>query len=387
MSSLQANVSEPEIITENVYKVFPGDHLTPAYIIKRNDNTLHKVEHDGVINTGVASADIVKVLSSSVGNFAALTATGNVILNSINQSNPTIISGIIDLQAMQGGFAALRSNGTVVTWSDQTPPFECQTFLNNIKRIITSPHGYGAVALHGDGSVSAWSYDICSGFSINNTEAIDVAVGIYGFTILDKEGNAYKYPYDTQHLISQESNVSRIISGNNYGLSVSSDHINCSDSSARIDAKGSVAVTTAFGTGMMMLQMSDGSISQAHCYGSALNEQSQITLESLSNVKYVISNYSGFAAIDTIGNVSTWGGYSDEYNNKQLDIHRHNIASVIPMLNSFAALKYDGSVIAWGDQMSIENGSQSQLRNIVGIYPSSGRFLALSRNGTLYMFD
>lgn len=303
-----ADISEPKIIAENVYKIFPGDHVTPAYIIKGTDNALLKVEHDSVVSTGVVSEDIVKVLSSSTGNFAALTSAGNVLLNKDNQNTSTIISGIIDLQAMQAGFAALRSNGTIVTWNDQTPPFECQNHLGNIRRIITHPNGYGVVALHGDGSVSAWSYDICSGFSIKNTEAIDVAVGIYGFTILDKEGNAYKYPYDTQYQISQENNVSHIISGNNYGLSVSKDHINCSDSSVLVNTKGSLAVATAFGTGMMMLQMSDGSVSQAHCYGSILNEQSQITLKSLANIKSVISNYSGFAAIDTIGDVFTWGG-------------------------------------------------------------------------------
>ncbi|MFQ2474020.1 hypothetical protein ACK309_17465 [Aeromonas caviae] len=387
ISSSHADISEPKIIAENVYRVFPGDHVTPAYFIREGDKNIFKIEHDSIINTGVIGKDVVKILSSSTGDFAALTSIGNVLLNKGDQNTSMIIPGIIDLQAMQSGFVALRSNGTVVTWNEQTPPFQCQTNLNNIKRVITHPNSYGVVALHGDGSVSAWSYDICSGFSTNNTEVIDVAVGIYGFTILDKEGNAYKYPYDTQHLISQEKNVSHIISGNNYGLSVSKDHITCSDASALINTKGSLTVATALGTGMMMLQMSDGSVSQAHCYNSNLNEQSQTTLKSLANIKSVISNYSGFAAIDTVGDVFTWGGYSDEYNNEQLETYRHDIVSVIPMLNSFAALKIDGSVIAWGDQMSIENGSQSKLRNITGIYPSAGQFLALSKSGTLYMFD
>lgn len=81
------------------------------------------------------------------------------------------------------------------------------------------------------------------------------------------------------------------------------------------------------------------------------------------------------------------GGDSDEYNNEQLETNRHDVVSVTPMMNSFAALKLDGSVIAWGDQMSIKDGSQSKLRNITGIYPSAGNFLALSRNGTLYILD
>lgn len=384
---LQAETSEPKVIIENVENIFPGDHLTPAYVIQGTDNRLLRIEHGAAINTGVEGYDIIKILSSSFNQFAALTSSGQVLTNSDNSNSPTVISEVIDLQAMQGGFAALRSNGKVVSWSDQVSPEKCQSHLSNVKKIITYPQGYGTVAIHGDGTVSAWSYDICSGFSVKNITAIDVAVGAYGFTILDTEGFAYRYPYDTQYLISQMGNVDRIVSGNNYGLSISGEYINCSDTSAHVDRKGILNVATAFGTGMMMLQMSDGSVSQAHCYGSTLNELSLTTLKSLSNIKYVISNYNAFAAIDTAGNLFTWGGYNDEYNGEQLGENRHNVASVIPMLNSFAALKYDGTVIAWGDQMDIKKGSQSKLRNIVGIYPSAGNFLALSKNGTLYMFD
>lgn len=386
-TSLHAAVSEPVTLVENIKKVFPGSHISSAYAIRSTDNALLKIEQNNIVNTGIVSNDLIKVLSSSFSSFAAFTSSGEVLTHTDSLNGPTIISDIIDLQAMQGGFVALRSNGTIVTWSEQVPPYQCQSHLNNVKKVTSSPQAYGVVALHGDGTISAWSYDICSGFSIKDVNAIDVAVGIYGFTVLDSEGVAYTYPYDTQHLMSQVSSVDRLVSGNNYGLSISSEYIDCGGASANINGKGSLKVVTAFGTGMMMLQMSDGSVSQAHCYGNAINEQSQATIKTLTNIKSIISNYSGFAAIDTAGDLFTWGGYSNEYDDNLLDISRHNIASVTPMLNSFAALKYDGTVIAWGDQMNIENGSQRQLRNITGIYPSAGQFLALSKGGTLYAFD
>ncbi|HDZ8847779.1 TPA: hypothetical protein RUW98_002988 [Aeromonas veronii] len=395
ISSSHADISEPEIIAENVYRVFPGNHLSPAYFIREGDNNIFKIERDGITNTGVIGKDVVKILSTDMGDFAALTSTGNVLINKGDQNTSMIIPGIIDLQMMKDGFVALRSNGTVVTWNDQISPFQCQTNLNNIKRVITHPFAYGFVALHGDGSVSSASlgYDTCNESPTLNTDVIDVAVGVYGFTILDKEGNAYQYQYyvgpGAEEPIDQEKNVSHIISGLDFGISVSKDHITCMPrgGSALINTKGSLTVAAAFGTGIMMLPMSDGSVSQAHCHNSNLNEQSQTTLKSLANIKSVISNYSGFAAIDTVGDVFTWGGYSDEYNNEQLETYRHDVVSVIPMLNSFAALKIDGSVIAWGDHMSIKYGSQNKLRNITGIYPSAGQFLALSKSGTLYMFD
>ena len=384
--SLLADTIDPVIVVENIKSVFPGSHLYPAYALSNNDNSLLRVEGNAVVETGVVGNDIIKVIPSSFRSFAALTAS-NEILTITDSTDNIKITNVTDLQAIQGGFAALRSDGTVVTWNDQVPPDQCQTHLKNVKRIITSPEGYGAVALHGDGTISAWSYDICSGFSVKEINAIDVAVGTYGFTVLDYRGTALQYPYDTKHVMYNMNHIERVVSGNNYGLSLNNELINCGGTTVNANGKSSLQVSTASGTGMMMLQMSDGTVTQAHCYGSTLNSLSDMTLRSLHNIKSIVSNYNGFTALDTSGNLFTWGGYNSEYNNKQLNEIRGNIAFIVPMMNSFAALKYDGTVIAWGEQMDIENGSQRRLNNIVGVYPSTGKYLALSKEGKLYSFN
>lgn len=385
--SLLADTIDPVTLVENIKTVYPGNHLYPAYALSNNNLSLLRIEGNDVTDTGVDGSDFIKVIPSSFRSFAALTASNNVITITDSTNNTAIITNVTDLQAIQGGFAALRSDGTIVTWNDQVPPYQCQTHLNNVKRIITSPEGYGAVALHGDGTISAWSYDICSGFSVKEINAIDVAVGTYGFTVLDYKGIASQYPYDTKNIVHHTNNIERVISGNNYGLSLNNESINCGGAIVNADGKSSLQVSTASGTGMMMLQMSDGTVTQSHCYGSTLNNLSEMTLQSLHNIKNIVSNYNGFTALDTSGNIFTWGGYNSEYDNNKLNGTRSNIASIIPMMNSFAALKYDGTVIAWGEQMDIKNGSQRHLNNIIGVYPSSGRYLALSKEGKLYSFN
>tara|TARA_X000000950_G_scaffold212164_1_gene255213 strand:- start:61 stop:1014 length:954 start_codon:yes stop_codon:yes gene_type:complete len=235
-----------------------------------------------------------------------------------------------------GAFAALKTDGSVVTWG----LYSATDVSNNLTSGVTSiyPGYFALAALKTDGSVVTWGHSDRGGDSsdVSNNLTSDVSV-IYSnysaFAALKTDGSVVTW--GDSGYGGDSSSVSSSLSS---GVSV----IYSTDSAfAALKDDGSVVTwgNSSYG--------GDSSTT----YGGNLS----------SGVVAVYFNFRAFAALKTDGSVVTWGNSHNGGNSYVNDGHPNynNITNVSSSLSSgvvavyssnyaFAALKNDGSVVSWG---------------------------------------
>lgn len=230
-------------------------------------------------------------------------------------------------------FAALRADGSVVTWGDSTfggNSSAVATQLDGTIAVTQIFSGYGTfAALRIDGSVVTWGYSDYGGDKSSVAAKLDGTVDV------------------TQVYSSQGA-------------------------FAALRADGSVVTwgAAAFGGNSSVVATKlDGTI----------------------DVKQVFSSYTAFAALRIDGSVVTWGdsvyGGNSSLVATKLD-GTLDVTKVFATEQAFAALRVDGSVVAWGD--SIYGGDSSLVApkldgtlDVTQIFSTRGAFAALRTDGSV----
>jgi alpha-tubulin suppressor-like RCC1 family protein len=292
---------------------------------------------DSFTYTSIASnlTSNVSAIFSTSSAFAALKSNGSVVTwgegsNGGDSSSvaASITSGVSAIYSNPYAFAALKSDGSVVTWGEPAYGGDSSSVAASLSSGVTSVYSteYAFAALKSDGSVVTW------GYSADGGDSSRVAASITsGVTTI------YSNPYAFAALKSDGS----VVTWGNSGLGGNSSSVAASLSSG---------VTSIYSKPYAFAALkSDGSVVTwgSSAYGG---NSSSVAASITSGVTTIYSNPYAFAALKNDGSVVTWG--SPSYGGNSSSVANSLSSDVIAVYSNslaFAALKSDGSVITWGE--------------------------------------
>jgi alpha-tubulin suppressor-like RCC1 family protein len=322
-------------------------------------------------STSIASKLSANVLSinSNYGAFAALKKDGSVVtwgglsaggnssLISYNDNGPVesgsvahslssnvtaIYSTRVSFAPSGAAFAALKKDGSVVTWGEILYGGDSSAVSSQLSgNIITIFSTGGAfAALKKDGSVVTWGD---SGFGGNSTTISSQLSGnvtkiysdSFGFYALIKDGAVASW--------------GSLVAGGNPNLAPDVKEIfSTGGAFAALKNDGSVVTWGEDRVG--------GNSSVYHgYYGTYSSILSNLT----SNVKTIYSNYWAFVAVKQSGPIVTWG--RAEYGGQGPSLNSSDVVKIYSTERAFAALLKDGSVVTWGESSSGGSGGPSNI--------------------------
>jgi hypothetical protein len=346
-----------------------------------------------------------------------------------------LLANITNIYSNKGAFAALKSDGSVVTWGNKmfggnstTVEFMrdynysviniteidnvSSSLKTNVATIYSTDEAFAA--LKGDGSVVTWGNALWGGNSTSVSSALSSNVTAifstpYSFAALKDNGSVV-----TWGSFSSEGNSTSVSSA--LSSNVTTIHSNKS-AFAALKNNGSVVTWGSIEHG--------GNATKAQAIyvngNETITEGASVSASISSGVVGIYSNEAAFAALKNNGSVVTWG--STEYGgNSTLAKSEYingneaitEIASILANISSgvvdiysnsgaFAALKNNGSVVTWGSieyggnattaQAIYVNGNEtitegasvsaSISSGVVAIYSNSAAFAALKNNGSV----
>lgn len=382
------------------------------------------------------SANVTSISSSKFA-FAALKDDGSVVtwgriinggnstailINEINNSwvinegptvAPRLSSNVTAIFSNWGAFAALKKNGEVVTWGEVNKggnaTVTSDVYWNNdnvtttegasvseklSSNVITVfSNSWAFAALKDDGSVVTWGHMESGG---NSTVADSI----------NTNGN---------WIVSEYKNVSGELSSN-----VTAIYSN-SYAFAALKKNGSVVTWGDIESG--------GNSTVAKSINTngnwTVSEYKSVSGELSSNVTTIYSNPWAFAALKKNGSVVTWGDLDSGGNSTRVlsstingtynvvevgSVDADIISGVVAVYSNdkaFAALKNDGSVVTWGDirhggnasiTLTVESGESGNYTvittelgsianaissNVTAIYSNKKAFAALKKDGSV----
>ncbi|WP_211941969.1 Calx-beta domain-containing protein [Cylindrospermopsis raciborskii] len=267
-----------------------------------------------------------------------------------------------------GAFAALKSDGSVVTWGFSDWGGNSSSVSSSLTSGVTQifSTGYAFAALKSDGSVVTWGDSSFGGNSSSVSSSLTSGVTqifstLYAFAALKSDGSVVtwgipEYGGDSSSVSSSlTSGVTQIFSNDSAFAALKSD--------------GSVVTWGNSGRG-----------------GNSSSVSSSLT----SGVTQIFSNDSAFAALKSDGSVVTWGySFYSFYGGDSSSVSSSltsGVTQIFSTVTAFAALKSDGSVVTWGDSRyggSSSSVSSSLTSGVTQIFSTGGAFAALKSDGSV----
>ena len=299
----------------------------------------------------VAGSNKVEKIYSSWGAFAALKTDGSVVTwgdnNNGANSNSVDLNNVSEIYSTYQSFAALKTDGSVVTWGHPYYGGDSSTVeLNNVIRIYSNNMAFAA--LKNDGSVVTWGDGATGGDSsaveLNNVTRIHS--NTFAFAALKTDGTVVSW------------------GDSNMGGDSSSVELN--------------SIADIYSTGYAFAALkTDGSVVT---WGASNMGGDSSTVE-LNSVVKIYSNGSAFTAVTNNGSGVTWGDNSNGADSSAIELN--NITAIYSTDRAFAALKTDGSLMTWGYSDWGGDSSAVDLNNVEKIYSNSYAFAALKTDGSV----
>lgn len=341
--------------------------------------------------------------------FAALRSDGSVITwgdrgfgGDTSAVSDQLRSGVVQIFSSSDGFAALKSDGSVVAWGTYPDKAAGNKLLSGVLQIFSTISAFAA--LKSDGSVITWgsteSGNSSSVASYLRTDVRTIFSTGSAFAALKTDGSIVTWGYaglggDSSSVEDRlRRGVHKIFSNDAAFVAIRKDgsiiswgaesNIQPNINKLRVGIVDVQATEYAFAA-----LIKDGS---AVAWGdtSRGGDSSRVASRLQSGVKKLYSTWLDFAALKNDGSVVTWG-YIDNHNS---DIERSRIANtlrfgvveVFSTMAAFAALKNDGSVVTWGDTGRGGDSSAvlTHLRSgVKQIFSTSTAFAALKSDGSV----
>ena len=332
------------------------------------------------------SIDVTEIFSTS-GAFAALRADGSVVtwgeLSSGGDSGAvaTQLDGTIDVTQVfstDSAFAALRADGSVVTWgSVGGDSSSVATKLDgsiDVTRVFSTSGAFAA--LRADGSVVTWG-----GQYVHGAPGSVVFISYGGdSSVIATELDG---TIDVKEVFSTDSAFAALRAD---GSVVTWGELSSSGDSGAVATQldGTIDVKEVFSTDSAFAALrADGSVVT---WGSVGGDSSSVAtkLDGSIDVTQVFSTSGAFAALRADGSVVTWGGqyvhgapgslafisYGGDSSAVATELDGTiDVKQVFSTLGAFAALRADGSVVTWGESSSGGDSSAvaNQLTNVVSM--------------------
>ena len=303
--------------------------------------------------------------------FAAVKADGSVVTwgdSSYGGDSSTVASqltgGVESIHSTESAFAALKTDGSVVTWGNSAWGGNSSTvaaqLTGGVEAIYANQRAFAAVK--SDGSVVTWG----SGTYGGNSSAVAAQLGSgveavsstsYAFAALKADGSVVTW------------------GGSTYG----------GDSSAVASALAGNVKAVYGNEGAFAALKTDGSV-VTWGNGAAGGNSSTVAAQLTSGVAAIYSTGSAFAALKTDGSVVTWGSSGGDSSTVAAQLSGGVQTIYSTLYGGFAALKADGSVVTWGDSTSGGNSSAvaAQLSGgVTTISSTASAFAAIKADGSV----
>jgi uncharacterized delta-60 repeat protein len=321
-----------------------------------------------------------------------------------------------------GGFAAIREDGSVVTWGGHDIGANSSSSVADkldgdidVLRIFSTPNAFAV--LRADGSVVTWGSSDRGGDSSSVANELDGTIDvtqifstIYSFSALRIDGSVVTWGdsryggdsssvsdkldghIDVEQVFSTVSAFAALRADGSvvtWGLSDSGGD----SSSVANELDGTIDVVQVFSTSDAFAALrKDGSVvTWGWSRGGGDSSSVGYELDGAIDVEQVFSTRSAFAALRKDGSVVTWGydSYGGESNlvADKLD-GVIDVRQIFSTNDAFAALRTDGSVVTWGssqyggDSSSVVDKLDGTIK-VVQIFSTPHAFAALREDGSV----
>jgi alpha-tubulin suppressor-like RCC1 family protein len=323
---------------------------------------------------------------------AALRADGSVVTWGVGSSGgdsravAAALDGTIDVTQLfstKYSLAALRADGSVVTWGDPLFGSDSSAVAAELDGTIAVTQLFSSeaafAALRADGSVVTWgsaSYGNYGGDSSAVSGALDGTI-------------------DVMRIASTQASFAALRAD---GSVITWGHPGNGGDSSRVVAEldGTIDVTQLFSTFSAFAALrSDGSVVTWGGAGSAGDSSAvAAALNGTIDVTDIASTQNAFAAVRTDGSVVTWGdaGWGGDSSAVAAALNGTiDVTKVYSTQRAFAALRADGSVVTWGTSPYGAYGGDSSAVaaeldgtiDVTQISATAGAFAALRADGSV----
>ena len=269
-------------------------------------------------------------------------------------------TGVKTVFANDAAFAALKVDGSVVTWglaeSGGDSSRVAAQLSNGVHTVYGNPSCFAAVK--SDGSVVAWG-DWLSGGKISDSDSDS-----------DSDfGQAVQLQSGVQTVVANKWAFAAVkIDGSvvTWGLG------QWGGDSSRVAAQLSNGVQTVVGNDMAFAAVKEGG--SVVTWGDEDNggDSSEVAEELSRGVHTVVASGDAFAAVKDDGSVVTWGSpVTTLINDAAAAQLQSGVQTVVGNGGAFAAVKVDGSVVTWGHK---DYGGGNPLKEGSSWDPSSNFF-------------
>ena len=380
-----------------------SDLLSNVSNIYSNSGAFAALKNDGSVvtwgNFYIGGERVVRHIGSD--GYDLLDDSGNPIKTDVSGKLTNVVKIIANKQA----FAALKNDGSVVTWGnsrkggakkikyyDDSKDVDVSSdLISGVVDIFTTWETFAA--LKNDGSVVTWGNMRFGGHKMityddeNDSRNLDISSGlnsgvftIYSnarsFAALKENGNVitwglYDWGGEQKIKYSEETN----------DVDVSSD---LTSGVVRIfSTRWAYAALKEDGNVITWGNSRKGGLKKV-IFNSSDDDSNNIDVSSklTSDIVTIYSNHEAFAALKKDGSVVTWGNSS--YGGDSSSVDLTNVKKIFNSYNAFAALKTDNSVVTWGDATGGGDSSSVDLsKDIKNIYSNGMVFVAHKFNGGL----
>jgi titin len=343
---------------------------------------INKVGGDSSGNTLALASDVVKVVPSVQGYAALkvdgtvvswgsaadvpLTATGN---STIVPTSAVDLTGCTDVVASGNTFAGLKTNGTVVMWGFVgtwgLPTASDLSDVIKIKESLGYP-SYSFIALRSDGHVVMWgpggtARSSTAGLT-STSPIVDVYPNDYGFVIVRADGTVYKGLTNTiTYTIPADRTIMRVVPTSTYEFAIMFDNNSMYLTNTSTLITDVTEITVNDGPSYAYIQ--NGAVicgGDTRYGGSAVNAtygiQSGISVTS-GVIKLAATAYS-IAALKSNGTVAVWGiGNGGIYYSGVVQSMLTNVVDLIAVRDGYFAITSANKIISWGSTSNKWNGT------------------------------
>lgn len=295
---------------------------------------------------------------------------GSVLYNTSGGNSSSVsaslASGVIAVYSTGFAFAALKTNGSVITWGDVNYGGNSSSVSAYLSSGVVAIYSSGSAfaALKTNGRVVTWGNVDYGGNS--SSVSADLSSGVVMI-------------YSTNAAFAALKSDGRIVTWGGSGGGGDSSSVSADLSAGVVKIYANMAAFAALKT--------NGSVVT---WGAAIpynygGDSSSVSASLAGGVLAVYAGSYAFAALKTNGSVITWGWPQSGANSSSVsnDLSA-GVISIYSSNNSFAALKANGSVITWGfyggDSSSVSAGLSS---GVVTLCSTNGAFAALKTNGSV----
>ncbi|MGA2863507.1 MAG: LamG-like jellyroll fold domain-containing protein [Verrucomicrobiota bacterium] len=303
----------------------------------------------------------------------------------------TIPFGLSNVLAIAAGYhhsLALKADGTLVAWGDDT--YGQTSVPPDLKNVVAiAGGGYHSCALKADGTLVAWGDDTYGQTNVppHIKDVVAIAGGGYHSCALKADGTVVVWGDNSQRQSLVPPALTwrgAIAAGQGYGLALRADgtvvgwgwyiqnvgHIN-------IPSGLSNVVAIAAGWDHSLALKSDGTV-----VGWGDNDDGEISIpSSANNVVAIAAGGSYSLALNADGTVVGWG--DNTYGAISIPSDLANVEAIAAGNCHSLALQADGTVVGWGHNADGEINIPSGLSNVVAIAAGDCHSLALKSDGTV----